>query len=83
MRPRGVPRVRRAQSELRVLLAVVQGSRGEGCRRAVQRGGRDNEPGRVSRVKAPPQAVLRTRPRVCQSEHWINSVLFAEQKEEP
>ena len=45
--------------------------------------GRDNEPGRVSRVKAPPQAVLRTRPRVCQSEHWINSVLFAEQKEEP
>jgi len=25
MRPRGVPRVRRAQSELRVLLAVVQG----------------------------------------------------------
>lgn len=38
MRPRGAPRVRRAQSELRVLLAVVQGSRGEGCRRAVQRG---------------------------------------------
>ena len=28
-------------------------------------------------MKAPPQAVLRTRPRVCQSEHWINSVLIA------